>query len=109
MAVSGFPFLMTLTALSSGQLVCRMVLNWDLSGVCEDNQRGKISLSSHHIRGSCYEHDCRFDLDQLADSDSQVSALQGDSPVFHLGPFGRKSVCVAHAYRVEYLTSTVST
>ena len=57
-------FLMALTILkNTGQILCRMSLNWDLSGVLlmirhylSRKTRGKGPLSSHYIKGKYYQH-----------------------------------------------------
>lgn len=43
-------------------VLCRISLDWDFSwlhwnyGLLEEDYKGKVSLSSHHIKGACYQH-----------------------------------------------------
>ena len=76
-----FLVLMALTVLrNTGQVFCRMSLNWDLAddfllirlGLCvlgEDHSGNMASFSSQHIKGTYHQHDItvNVDLDHLAE------------------------------------------
>lgn len=71
-------------------------LRWWVLG--EENHRGKVSFSPHHIKGTCCLHDSlpmMLALIMWPRCVYRVSAPQSYPSLFHALIFGRRSLCAA--------------
>lgn len=100
-----FLFLMVLKLLRSiGRIFCRRSLSWDLSdvswldramGFWEEDHRGKVPLSSHHVKSTYNQHDSPLlMLTWTPGWDVSIGKLLF-SPS-HTIILGRESLCATH-------------